>query len=492
MFDLLNIFSKKNKGLSREEIIDLLKMNPHLFDQFEQNYKSQVLDNEEPDDFFATNSRQMAESKETNVIDDEIYTENLQQRIVDEFLAETPVYTYKRSTTGKGFVEIKNATGLPNNYQVVTRDDLKQVSIEIRPQCTSTLQKRDIVQKSYMILLDALKRSMTAKTEKERKQWYHLFRQGLDILDIDSIMYDILGMNQVSIGYWLPKIVKSVDDEGFFKIPSTTIIKVPMNILQLTRTDYELINKTTLGIVDKFCYKAFNLKDDGDYFIKTGTYSSKFDFRNCRVVTPKEVRELGEYLLFIHTQACQMAAPLNTDKNGKPLSIYGVSTTNEWCVREYISDVENNPSIYKGLPLHTEYRAFFDFDTEKVLGIFPYWDPVVMQQRFEGDADHSVHSLHDYMVFKAHENILMQRFFENKDLVEEHLKFAMRNTSLEGQWSIDIMQNGDDFWLIDMATAETSAFYNYLPDEVKKTRIEKWLPELDENGKLKDNYFKEN
>lgn len=488
MFDLF----KKKEGLSKDDVARLLKINPMLFDQFEQSYRSQVLDEEEPDNFFAINSRQMADIKETNFVDDStIDTEELQQRIVDEFLAETSKYVYTRKQEGKGSISINNSKGLPDGYSVVTREELKTVPFELRPQCTSTLQKRDIQQKSYLILLDSLNRSINAKSERERQQYYHMFRQGLDLLDIDSITYDILGMNIVSMGYWLPKIIRPVEEEGFFKIPSTTIIKVPMNILQLTRTDYSLINKTTLGIVDKFCYKAFDLKDDGDYFIKTGTYSSKFDFRNCRVVTPKEVRELGEYLLFIHTQACQMAGPLNVDKNGKPLSIYGVSTTNEWVVREYIQDKENNPCIYKGLPLHTEYRVFVDFDTDEVLEVFPYWESNLMKSRFGEEADRSVHSLHDYAVFQAYEDVLNERFKSNKDRVKQYIHDIIPNVSLEGQWSIDIMQNGDDFWIIDMATAERSTFYNYLPNEVKKQRVENWIPTLDTKGNVENNYFKE-
>ena len=53
------------------------------------------------------------------------------------------------------------------------------------------------------------------------------------------------------------------------------------------------------------------------------------------------------------------------------------------------------------------------------------------------------------------------------------------------------MQNGDDFWIIDMATAERSAFYNYLPNEVKKQRVENWIPTLDTKGNVENNYFKE-
>ena len=63
------------------------------------------------------------------------------------------------------------------------------------------------------------------------------------------------------------------------------------------------LTPATLRIVDEFCYKAFELDPQKEYFIKTGTYSSKFDFRNAHVVGEREVNELGEYLLFIHYQA---------------------------------------------------------------------------------------------------------------------------------------------------------------------------------------------
>ena len=70
-------------------------------------------------------------------------------------------------------------------------------------------------------------------------------------------------------------------------------------------------------------------------------------------------------------------------------SFYGVNTTNEWAVREYIKDMEENPCIYKGMPLHTEYRVFIDCDQKTVLGCFPYWEPETMEKRFgqEEDAD---------------------------------------------------------------------------------------------------------
>ena len=183
------------------------------------------------------------------------------------------------------------------------------------------------------------------------------------------------------MGYWFPALIDACSDQDFFKIPRTRVAKVPLPMLQLTRQDYAMLTPTTLKIVNDWAYQAFQLDKSKEYFIKTGTYSSKFDFRNAYVHSAKEVKELGEYLLYIHHQALQMASPLCHP------CIYGVSTTNEWVVREFIPDKENNPCIYKGLPLHTEYRVFVDCDTDKIIGISPYWEPETMKKRFGNSPD---------------------------------------------------------------------------------------------------------
>lgn len=166
-----------------------------------------------------------------------------------------------------------------------------------------------------------------------------------------------------------------------------------------------------------------------------------------------------------------MASPLT-----KPHPIYGVSTTNEWVVRDFIPDKENNPTIYKGMPLHTEYRVFVDFDTKQILGIHPYWDSVVMKKRFA--EDHSLHDRHDYVIYSMHEQELYRRYEINKQTVLDNISSWLAEVELTGQWSIDIMQNGDDFWLIDMAVASESAFYKEtVAPELWKKSEENWLPE---------------
>lgn len=465
MFGLTEFFKKT---ISKEDIAKLLNTNPEALEAFENAYATQAL-NAESDNFFDMNSRMAADMNRGITCENAENVDEMIDKIVNELLAQTT--TYKHTHRHDSIHHANNFIG----EHPVTLDEIKQLPETQRPQLTGTLQKKDLAgAPSYVALLDLYSKMLSEKNPKRKQGLYHHFRQGLDILDLDPIMYKMIETNPNSMGYWLPKMAKAVESHDFFKIPETTIIKVPMTLLQLTRIEYQELTRTTLDIVDRFCFKAFGLDTSKDYFIKTGTYSSKFDFRNARVHDANEVRELGEYLLFIHFQANMMASPLSQP------SIYGVSTTNEWVVREFIEDKENNPCIYKGMPLHTEYRVFVDFDTKKVIGINPYWDPNVMKQRFghEDDAD-SPHNIHDYIIYTAHEEKLMQRYNDNKDtIIEQVEKFLPDVDGLTGQWSIDIMQNGEDFWFIDMALAQNSALIDCVPVELRTTVEENWLPDF--------------
>ena len=192
-----------------------------------------------------------------------------------------------------------------------------------------------------------------------------------------DLTYELLSYDPNAMSKWLPPIAEQVKEYNFFKIPKTKILKVPMTLLQSTRTaTYNELSPISIEIINRYIYRVFGLDDKKDYFIKTGTFSSKFDFRNAKVTAGQEVKELGSYLWYIQHQASQMASMLNN------VCLYGVSTNNEWIVREFIDDAEDNPTIYNGLPLHTEYRVFVDFDTKEVIGINPYWDPEVMKKNF--------------------------------------------------------------------------------------------------------------
>ena len=106
-----------------------------------------------------------------------------------------------------------------------------------------------------------------------------------------------------------------------------------------------------------------------------------------------------------------------------------------------------------------------------------------MKQRFghEEDSD-SPHQIHDYIIYQAHEEVLMKRYQDNISRVKEEVENIIRKMNLTGQWSMDIMQNGDDFWIIDMALADNSALSECVPGNLlKKQEMSiNWLPDFEE------------
>ena len=459
--NVLSKLNKNQKSLTKDELASILKTDRQALEAFEQSYNVNVL-NTVSDNFFEVNAKQAAAKHEGIVpSESDSLLQDLINRIVEEFIAQTDIYRFNGHD-----VSITESHEYTKPH--VTLKELKAVPEDVRPWCAGTLMRKDIDEPAYYTLVDLYNRWMT----KHDTHAYHLFRQGMDTLDLDPVTYQMIGTNPNSMGYWLPRMAEAIKNQSFFKIPDTTIIKVPLCLLQLTRLEYTELNRTTLDIVDAYCKAVFELNENKTYFIKTGTYSSKYDFRNAKVTGAKEVRELGEYLLFIHFQALQMAQPLTNP------CIYGVSTTNEWVVREFIPDKENNPCIYKGMPLHTEYRVFVDFDEKSIIGIVPYWNPKVMKTHFEKNAKKNPHAFHDYTIYAAHEEKLMKRYHANKQRVMDAIRDLLPDAKLTGQWSIDIMQNGDDFYFIDMALAQNSALVEYVPKVLRKTTPENWIPEF--------------
>lgn len=466
------LFQSIDSLATKKRIAKLLKTSPKALKEFEEAYARSALMSLDDDDLFAINSKQAADMANKPAVD--VRTEDIINRIVDELVAQTN--SIVAFPDGRWEVPFAQNNSLPEKrIHPVTQAEINTLPPELRPQLTGSLMQVDIDGPSYEAPLVYYMKYLKDPESAEGKLCYNRFRQGLDILDLDPILYDIIGMNRNSIGYWLLPLCDAIKSQSFFSIPETRVVTVPLTLLQLTRLPYGQLTSTTLSIVDRYCQKVFGLDANKEYFIKTGTYSSKYDFRNCYVHGAKEVKELGEYLLFIHFQALQMASPLSNP------TIVGASTTNEWVVRDFIHDKENAPAIYNGMPLHTEYRVFVDFDTQKVIGMNPYWDPAVMKQRFghEHDAD-SPHQIHDYIIFEMYEETLMARYNQHADTVREHIEEMLPYFHLWGQWSIDVMQNGDDFYIIDMALAANSALSDCVPRGVLKPLHENWIPQSSE------------
>lgn len=445
-FDLS--LSKNYTKKELDMIALLLKDNPERQREFENLYEKFEVDTESLN-LFQQNAAKVIDKSDKLVSLSES-AEELVEQIVEELLSQTVIWD---STKGEVLPSPTPVWYLPDAKSLISLQDKGL-------QFSGYMCKQDIPEPSSKALLSQYQ----SYVKTGNMLFYNLFRQGLDILDLDPFVYELLNHDPNTMSNWLFAIKEVVDKTQFFKIPKTRIIKVPLALLQSTRVyDFRELSPLSLEIINRFACRVFDLDLEKDYFIKTGTFSSKFDFRNAKVTKGQEVSELGSYLWYIQSQTNQMASPLNNKV------IYGVSSNNEWVVREFIDDKENNPTIYNGLPLHTEYRVFVDFDKEEIIGISPYWHPEVMKENFlDIGVSAPIQKNHDYINYISHEETLMKRYEENKNLVISEVSKLLKDCKLKGQWSIDIMQNGSDFWLIDMARASESALSECVPKEKLK------------------------
>lgn len=431
-----------------QNIALLLKDNPDRQREFENLYTQFEIDTENLN-LFQQNAAKVIDKSDKLVSLSES-AEELVEQIVEELVSQTAIWDSSQN----------KVLPLPQPVRYL-QDANSLISLQDKGlQFSGYMCKQDIPEPSSKVLL----RQYNDYVKTGNMLFYNLFRQGLDILDLDPFVYELLNHDPNTMSNWLFAIKEVVDKTQFFKIPKTRIIKVPLALLQSTRVyDFRELSPLSLEIINRFACRVFDLDLEKDYFIKTGTFSSKFDFRNAKVTKGQEVSELGSYLWYIQSQANQMASPLNNKV------IYGVSSNNEWVVREFIDDKENNPTIYNGLPLHTEYRVFVDFDKEEIIGISPYWHPEVMKENFlDIGVSAPIQKNHDYINYINHEETLMNRYEENKSLVISEVSKLLKDCKLKGQWSIDIMQNGSDYWLIDMARASESALSECVPKEKLK------------------------
>jgi hypothetical protein len=241
--------------------------------------------------------------------------------------------------------------------------------------------------------------------------------------------------NLENMSYWLPKIQSSsTKDNSILRIPKTKIIPLNYEMWKWLRSD-----KYTPEKIHEFNILLSNgldnFMENETLFMKTGTFSNKFKFSDTAVSNRNNI---GEQLLDIYYASMMV----------------GADNSSEVVVREMVVDKENRLRIYDGMPLHTEFRVFYDYDAKEVIGVANYWHPEVMEKGLRND------DLVNYQIEK--ENIVSD-FNQYKLIIAEEVKFFMEGvTELNGRWSIDIMKNDTDFWLIDMARMERSALTQHI------------------------------
>lgn len=263
----------------------------------------------------------------------------------------------------------------------------------------------------------------------------------IDFEKIAKDQYEDNPNNLNNLSYWFPKIKNCG-----FKVPDTCIINLPFKTWRWLRSDnytQEKIKEFSDWIINYLRKENFDI--DRNLFLKTGLYSDKFQFNNCKLT---DINNIGEQFLNIFYQGM----------------IVGADRTNEIVIREFIKSSPDKLTIYRGMPLNTEFRVFYDFDNKKILGVFNYWNKNVMLSSFNTDRTHYCEETlneikKDKKNFIKMICIIEKEFSEYEEFVKTEVIKNMSNVNMKGKWSIDIMKVEDQFYLIDMALANQSYYY---------------------------------
>jgi hypothetical protein len=276
----------------------------------------------------------------------------------------------------------------------------------------------------------------------DRIKLEHLLSRTLSVSDLTEKLYGRFADNKNSMFNWLKEVQYAVTKTKTELIcPNTKVYRLPIELAQFIRLEYQDTSKEDKALFNEIIFNEFGLEDRKTYFIKTGTFSSKFQFANAKCFEP---REMGEYFQVINNFAMSL----------------GAGQTIDLVVREYIEDVENNPTIYNGMPLRTEFRAFVDCDKKELIGIVPYWNPIVMKRALKAGLSDSMEA--DYQTYLKHEDKLMSEYNEYLPKVRKEIQELLSELHLEGKYSIDVMKSGNDLYVIDLALMSESALTELL------------------------------
>ena len=245
--------------------------------------------------------------------------------------------------------------------------------------------------------------------------------------------------NPNNFSQWFPKLEegKSAIEKAGLKLPKSWWFDVP-EIVQRSwyaydsGMKYEEFSKYITDFVNSI---SFVFDECSFVFNKNGTFSDKFNFNNC-----------------ISDRDSIKGHLMNINYNSLCLSAGG---NDEVVLREIIwSNPQTTPTIYHGLPFRPEFRVFYDFDVNRVLYIHNYWDSDYCYESISRNAT-------DKIVWDAYHDYVDKMYEKHKQEVVNKVDLAMLGVHMTGRWSIDILRDeGGMFWLIDMAQAEKSAYWD--------------------------------
>lgn len=290
--------------------------------------------------------------------------------------------------------------------------------------------------------------------KKEQNNLLNFTYRLASVSDITPKLYEIFNQNRNTMSFWFSKLVDALkqsqkDGHHFFKIPETTVITLPIELSQYMRLDYQNTNEQSRKFFNDWLIKAFELDLNKEYFIKTGEFSSKFEFKNAHLTEPDQI---GDYFSVISNNAMMVGAGLNNDV----------------VVREYIDDPEHHDTIYDGMPLRTEFRTFIDCDNKQLIDIVPYWNPIVMRRSLSDQSCYAPDIQRDYQTYCANTDRLTKEFNQYHNQIAKEIIPIIDNLDLDGCWALDVMKSGDDFYLIDMSDMRDSALTELIPESKRR------------------------
>lgn len=262
------------------------------------------------------------------------------------------------------------------------------------------------------------------------------------------MMFDYRREHENDFSFWYPKI----KDCGiptplsfYTKLPSAQ--KEPEYARRLYQAFYMERPKEDEEVVkayldERIIPKLKEMKLTGHVFVKNGRFSNKFNANGaCNL---RGLHELYRAIILINYEAM----------------CCGAEGADEIVVREFIeSPLGKTPCIYNGLPLRPEFRVFYDFDAGKPIFTVNYWDyDYVYPHLYEAT---------DKIVFEHERKRIEGAYNLYKEYVQQMVAETMQDAQgLSGQWSVDILlDERDKFWLIDMAIAQRSAYWEMRPDK---------------------------
>jgi len=141
------------------------------------------------------------------------------------------------------------------------------------------------------------------------------------------------------------------------------------------------------------------------------------------------------------------------DINYQALCVESGGTT-EIVLREPIPwNSQQTPCIYYGMPLQTEIRTFYDFNAQQLLYSANYWDYDYVRPHLRDRTD--------IIIFDFLKEEIRDGYEKWRSQIEEMVRTHMTGVKLTGKWSIDfLIDNKGQIWLIDMAKANRSAYWN--------------------------------